>query len=130
MRRRLSGGFTLIEVLMTIGIFVITTVALIELYLSVTALNESNRNMTRAMADVKAVLEGIRNTSTGGLAAVTGTNWTTWATNNGLTTLPNEAMTVAYVNPAADPLDVTVTINWTERGRARHASSTSAQRSS
>ncbi|MBI3615498.1 MAG: type II secretion system protein [Candidatus Omnitrophica bacterium] len=114
-------GFTLIEILVTVSIFVITTAALVGFYVSIAAMNESSRNMTRAMADARAVLEQIRNVSIGGLAAVTGTGWTAWATANNLTSLNNEAVTVAYVNPAADPLDVTVTINWSERGRARFA---------
>ena len=114
-------GFTLIEVVMTIGIFAITTVALIGFYITVSVLNESSRNVTRAMADARAVLEGIRNSSASGLAAVTGTNWTSWAMNNNLDSLDQEAVSVAYANPAADPLNVTVRVNWSERGRARTA---------
>ena len=114
-------GFTLIEILMTVGIFVITTVALVGLNVSVAAMNESSRNLTQAMAGGRVILEQIRNASVGGLAAVTGTNWTTWAAANNLTSLNDESVTVAYVDPAADPLNVTVTVNWSERGRARSA---------
>ena len=71
------------------------------------------------MADARVVLEGIRETSTAGLAAVTATNWTTWAQGVGLTSLNNEA--VAVTSSGADPLAVTVQVSWQERGRARLA---------
>ena len=113
------GGFTLIELMMAVMIFTIAVVSLMGVYMAIAQLNESNRNLTRAVADTRIVLEAIRQTSSGGLSAVTGTNWTTWASANGLTALQNESTTVTYVDSAADPLSVTVQINWSERGRAR-----------
>ena len=106
---------------MTLGIFAVTTVSLISLYVAIAAINESARNMTQAMADGRAVMEAIRDTSTKGLSAVTGTNWTTWATANSLTSLNNETVTVTYANSAADPLDVSLTVQWSERDRTRSA---------
>ena len=106
---------------MSVMIFAVALVALVGVTLGISSLNESSRNLVRAMADAHILLEGIRETSTGGLAAVTATNWPAWATANGLISLNNEAVTVAYANPAADPLAVTVQVNWQERGRAKSA---------
>ncbi len=116
------AAFSLAELMVSVMVFTIGVVALMGVYLSVAQISESSRNLARAMADARVVLEGIRETSTAGLPAVTVTNWTTWASNGGLTSLNNESMTVTYANPAADPLAVTVQVNWQERGRARSAS--------
>jgi prepilin-type N-terminal cleavage/methylation domain-containing protein len=115
------SGFTMIEVMVAMTVFVIAIVALMGVYLGIAALSESSRNLTQAMADARVVLEGLRDTSGGGLAAVTGTDWTAWAENNGLTSLRDEAVTVTYADPAADPLSVTIQVTWEERQRARAA---------
>ena len=104
---------------MGVMIFTIAAVSLMGVYVGVAQLNESNRNLTRAMADARFVLEGIRDTSTAGLSSVTSTNWTTWATQNDLTSLGSEAVAVTYVNQAADPLQVHVQVSWQERSRAK-----------
>ena len=135
--RKKRNGFTFIEILLTMGIFSITTVALIGLLVSLAAMNESSRNTTRAMAHARLALEEVRNTAqTGGLGTVTATNWTTWwnnyaAANPGSLIEPGEVVQVHYVanpapgNPAAppagppDPLTVTIRVEWNERGRVR-----------
>ena len=124
MRKKIPGvskGFTLIEVLIAMLLFVTTFVVLLGIYVAIAGLRESSRNMTQAMADVRSVVEQMRNLSVGGLNNITGTDWTQWALDNNLTTLDNEALTVGYTNPAADPLDITVRIDWQERGRDRFA---------
>lgn len=117
-----DAGFTLAELMVAVMVFTIGAVALMGVYLGVSQLGEAGRNVAQAMADARVVLEGIRDTSTAGLPAVTATNWTTWAVTNGLTLLNNESVTVTYANPAADPLPVTVQVSWQDRGRARSAS--------
>lgn len=122
LRQKHSGrkGFTLIEIAITT---LILAVAFISLMLALTygmVLLESSRNMTQAGVDARALIEEMRRTCTsGGLAQVTATNWTTWGSTNGLTALDNEAIAVSYVDAAADPLEVTITVSWTERSRNR-----------
>lgn len=112
-------GFTLPEVMVALMVFAIAVLSLMGVYLTVSQLAESSRNLAQAMADARVVLEGIRETSTGGLAGVTGTNWTSWAVTKNLNVLNNESVTVT--SSGADPLVVTVQVSWQERGRARLA---------
>lgn len=121
-------------------IFATGMVFVVGIYLGLTRLTEGNRNWAQALNDARVVLEGIRDVSTGGLAAVTNTNWTHWAAdpNGGNLTDPqfrtnpapisNETVQVQYADvwnnpatPTADPLPVIVRVGWQERGRAQSA---------
>lgn len=114
-------GFTLVEIMVTLLVFATTVVVLVGVYLGIAQLRESGRNLSRAMADAQICLEVMRDASAVGLTAVTSTDWTAWASANGLVSLENETVTVTTENPAADPLDLTVRVDWRERGRARSA---------
>ena len=120
MRNR-AAGFTLMEILFAMVIFAVAAAGMSRFFMGAQHLSEGSRNLTRAMEDARIVTEAIRNASAVGLAGVTGTNWTQWAAQNGLTTLPNQAVTVTYANPNADPLSVTVQVSWLERNHARNA---------
>ncbi|MBI3333502.1 MAG: type II secretion system protein [Candidatus Omnitrophica bacterium] len=121
MMRMGREGFTLVEVMAAMMVFAVVMVGLAGVFLGVARLGESSRHLNRAMADARTVLDAIRDGSASGLAGVTGTNWTTWSQVNGLTSLPSEAVTVTYVNQAADPLSVTIQVSWLERGRTKRA---------
>ena len=112
-------GLTLVEILMALVVFAIGAVGLLSLTLGIAHFGESSRNLTQAIADLQVVLAAMRDTSTTGLSAVTSTDWGQWAFNNHLTNLPNESVTVTYVDPNADPLGVAIGVDWTERLRAR-----------
>ena len=117
--RRKSRGLTLMEVLITMSVFATAILALLGIYGNLASMRETGRNLNQAMSDARKVLETIRQNSGSGLASVTGTNWGTWAQQNNLTSLSAETVTVSYANVNADPLNVTVSVAWTERGRAR-----------
>ncbi len=119
--RRRAKGFTLMEIVMAMMVFAVAVVSLAGVFLGIFSLGESGRNLTQALNDARAVMEGIRETSASGLSTVTSTNWTTWAQAQGLTSLRNEAITVTYTNPSTDPLPVTVQVSWQERGQNRSA---------
>ena len=118
---RKARGFSLMEVLFAMVIFVALVGGMGRFFLGTGNLNEGSRNLTRAMEDARTVCEAIRNTSMGGLAAVTAVNWAAWATQNGLTTLPNQQVTVTFTNPAANPLPVRVVVSWQDRRHPRTA---------
>ena len=118
-RRAQARGLTLIEVLMTLMVFVTSVLSLMGIYGNVATLRETGRNLNQATLDARAVMEMMRENSNSGLATVTGTNWEAWAKQNNLTSLSGEAVTVSYGDTNADPLNVTVRVAWTERGRAR-----------
>lgn len=112
-------GFTLMEVLVAMMVFVTAFVILMGIYVGIASLRESSRNMIQATADARSVLEAMRDEAASGLTSVTAVDWTDWADTNGLTTLGEEEVSVDYVDAAADPLEVTVRIDWNERGRDR-----------
>jgi len=114
-------GLTLIEVLITLTVFATAILAIFGIYGDLAVMRETGRNLNQAMSDARTVLERMRQNSGSSLGSVTGTNWGTWAQQNNLTSLPAEAVTVNYVDTNADPLNVTVSVAWTERGRARSA---------
>ncbi len=118
-RRRSASGFTLIEVLVGMAVFVTALVVLLGIYTGIAALRESGRNTTQAVADARAVLEAMRDRSSTGLSNVTAQDWTQWAEDNGLTSLDSEVITVDYVDTSADPLEITVQVDWVERVRER-----------
>lgn len=112
-------GFTLVEVVVSTFVLAVGILALLGTFLSGLTLVESSRNRSVASADARAVFEEMRRLSGASLAQVTAQDWPTWGRNAGLTTLPNERVSVAFRNPAADPVEATVTINWQEKNRAR-----------
>ncbi|MBI3322663.1 MAG: prepilin-type N-terminal cleavage/methylation domain-containing protein [Candidatus Omnitrophica bacterium] len=120
MKRR-AAGFTLMEILFAMVIFAVAAVGMSRFFMGTQQLGEASRNLTRAMEDARMVTEAIRDNSAAGLAAVTGVNWAQWAVQNGLTTLPNQAVTVTYADQNADPLSVTIQVSWLDRNHARTA---------
>ncbi len=114
---RETKGFTLIEVVVSTFVLAVGILSLLGTFLSGLILVESSRNRSVAAADARAVFEEMRRLSGTSLAQVTAQNWSTWGRNAGLTALPNEQITVAFRNPAADPVEATVTVRWQERNR-------------
>lgn len=80
--------------------------------------SEAAFQRTTALQDANQVIELMRNTAASGTFP---TNVTTVYPNNGtvsgFTNLTNETITVSYANAVADPLNVTVTVSWSENGR-------------
>lgn len=80
-------------------------------------MNQSNRNLTTAVAHGQLVMERIRDTSFSSVAGRI--NNATWNYNTGdiqanLNSAPlvNETVVAAMPNGIGDPLDVTVTVSW------------------
>ena len=119
-----SRGFTLAEVTIAALLVAVGLVALMAAFYSGLQLVESGRNMAQASADARAVFEEMRRLSGTGLGPVVTRNWSAWSSQAGLTALPGEQVSVSFGDPAADPVEATVTVTWTERTRSRSASFT------
>ena len=119
-----TNGFTLVEVVVSTLIVAVGIVALLGTFLSGLILVESGRGMAVASADARAVFEEMRRLSAGGVGPVTARNWSVWSQQAGLTTLQNETVGVRFRNPAADPVEATVTVNWLEKNRNRSSAFT------
>ncbi len=118
-----SRGVTLVEVLMAMVIFAGCLGAFTVFYAAMGRLAESSRNLMQAMNDARTVLEAMRNTAqseglTGVTTGVTGRYpaGQNLAPGFGFAALRNETVTATYANPAADPLPVTVAVDWDEAG--------------
>lgn len=108
-------GLTLLELVIGVAIFIVAIVSLLGAYMGALTMSEGSRNLNTAINDATRVIEEMRNIP---FASITLTNWTTWASNNGANTLEDETITTTY--QGTDPLTVTVTVNWTEKGRQRN----------
>lgn len=108
------SGFTLLELVMGSAVLLIALLGLLSFYRSPFMLNEIARDTTIAIQDATKVIEQMRVTPFGSLQT---TNWDTWAQNNGAKNLPSETVSVAYTG--TDPLEFTVTVQWTRRNRTR-----------
>lgn len=121
-RSRRAGGFTLAE--LNIGVLLLGVGALALLGVSTSALHtlEGARNLGQATEEARTLLEKMRQTADNdGLLGVRTAypEGTDLAETLGLDTLSEQEVTVDYADPAADPLDVTVQIQWRERARTR-----------
>jgi len=123
--KRAEWGLTLVEILISILIFAIGMIAVAGIYASVGGLGESGYSLTQVMNDARVVLERMRRTADAyGLNNVTvsypeGQNL---AAMLGMQTLPGETITVDYLNPGQDPLQLKLWVQWSERNRIRSTS--------
>lgn len=121
---KLCGGFTLLEIMISIAIMVGAILAISGLFLTYAVLIETSKNTTVAVNNAQAVLEAIRNTDPFTAANVTanypaGVNL---APGFGFDKLNNEAIYPSY--SGTDPLQITITVNWQEKTRNRSESLT------
>lgn len=125
-------GFTFMELVVAMFVFTTAALAIIGALLAAQALAEGSRNLTSAVTDARTVLERIRRDVQASPDVATfadpaaspeyeAADYEAWVgsqqvAGTGFLNLTNEQVDVAYGNPGGDPLDVTVTVTWTERG--------------
>ncbi len=122
MKRYLKSnqGFTLAEVLVTALVFLVGFVCALLLFINSMSSTEYAGDLTTATAHSEHIFEEMKTRAT--LANITATDWQGWAQSDGMITLPQETVTVTYVNQAANPLDITVTISWVRKSRSYNVS--------
>lgn len=115
-------GFTLVELMIAATIIIVALATLLATYFVSFDANEMARYRIQASNDAKAVLEQMRNVvQVGNLSDVTSQNWTNWSLQNIIQNqnhpmvgdANSETITVSYADASADPLEVTVRVNWT-----------------
>lgn len=120
-----EGGFTLVELMITMGIMVGAMTSVLMANASISQTSEGIFQRSVAIQDANQVIERMRNT------AVTGTfpgNVTAAYPNSGsvsgFSSLTSEVVRVTYADRNGDgnaltdnPLDVTVTVTYLENGR-------------
>lgn len=108
--------------MITTTMLIVVLVPLFVIFVDYAVLMELYRNRVTAANDARYILEDIRDV-------------TPFTNSNVINNFPegidisnrigntrklmNETIVVTYANPAADPLTVTVTVNWIERRRNR-----------
>src|SRR3989338_1914398 len=121
---RQEKGFTFIELMLGISIFVTALFGLMYVLAQSLAMGQFSNDRTIAMNDARRGVEEIRNVAdSSGLPTVVGTNWVTWANVNLANALSGETVSVTdrqgnSLPVDTDPLPVRVSISWTEKGKA------------
>lgn len=124
-----KSGFTLAELTIAAIILILALGGLLTSFTGNFGLIDSGRSLTVAMNHARCVMEEIRDVNIPDL--VTLRDWTGWAQRpitdpnggGGCNTLSNESVQVSFPSGTqAEPLQVLVTVNWTEKGRSRSAS--------
>jgi prepilin-type N-terminal cleavage/methylation domain-containing protein len=114
MKNALNKGFTLLEVLVALGILVIAITGLLYAFINCILLNESNGNLVKAANDAQYVLEQIKGEDYSDIDDFV-TNFNTSQFSN----LNNEQVAFSEANIGTDIADITLNVTWTERGRNR-----------
>lgn len=108
-----NRGFLLPELLIAVTILAVALTGLLLLFTNCIFLNDANRNLIIATSHAQFAMEEIKNTP---FASITSTTWNSATiTSKGLVPLSNESIVINVVG--TDLLDVTVTVNWKDRGR-------------
>jgi prepilin-type N-terminal cleavage/methylation domain-containing protein len=132
-RRGARGGFTLAEVMISVAVLVVAVLGTFATQLSSSNVMRTSRETNAAMMDLRSAMDFLLVADFDDLAAA-GTDFADGAQIAAFTDLhlANEAITVDYPNFAGgavpDPLQVVVTVTWTDFGGRDRSLSLSSMR--
>lgn len=113
-----ARGVSLLEILVAVTIISFVSVGILQTFLVNLNAAELNKGNTVAMAHLGNMLEKIKCTAFNDLTTrfpngdVDGPTGNNYADIAGGYTLTNEHITVTYVDPSSDPLEIVVTLTW------------------
>ncbi|MCD6094197.1 MAG: type II secretion system protein [Candidatus Omnitrophica bacterium] len=112
-------GFTLLELICAVAILVVALVGLLSSYTGSLNLIQANTNTSIAVNEAQRIIEEMRKRNL--RANIVSEDWPAWVISEGCNCLSNESINVTYPDGTdADPLQILVRVNWTEKGRARN----------
>jgi len=115
-RRGASSGFTLVELVITVGTTLIAVLGSIQLFTYCMWQSENAGNLTSSMQEAFAKVEEIRATPYGDIMTTFGPP--AGQTSRSFTPTRVQGLGIIYVNEVSpDLLQVEVVVNWQERGR-------------
>ena len=118
-----QSGLTLVELVFAIMLLAIAGVTLLGAYQVSHQLAEVAQQTRIAVNDLKTMMEHVKSTPFASLTTSfpngvpNGPGGNAYSTLLGGYGMAGEQITVAYPNPAANPLEVIVTVSWTYRSR-------------
>ena len=118
MKRANKNGFALVEILLATLIIVIAGVAILQTFLLGAHFSLVNKDRTIAMTHLGSMMETVISTPFNSIVAkfpdgvADGPGSNLYTNIVGGYTLKNEHLTVSYVNPSSDPLEITVALSW------------------
>ena len=119
-----KAGFTLIELMIALVVVTVVIVSYIGANILAQRNTEEMHERTLAIQDANRVIEQMRNISrTGTFPGNVLTAYPNNSTPSRFRNLDQEAITISYVSPTANPLDVTITVAWLSYAK-RQASET------
>jgi len=116
------SGFTLVEGLFAIVLMTIVIAAVGSSFQYAASMNAFAQDKIAAANDAEKTMEEVRRVAnSSGLAATsTASTWTTWISAQTFSGLPDESVAVTFpAGTAGDPLQVLVTVTWSEKSATR-----------
>jgi len=117
-------GVTLVEIMVSVFVLSIGITGSLAYFTTAKSATLLSRDTTTATSHGEYILEEMSALST--LAEIVSENdpeyWNTFIAAQNLNTLDNEVITIAFADPDADPLNITVTVDWQTNTRARNIS--------
>ena len=116
-----KNGFSLVELMISAAILVAAILPIFMLFCYYLIAMEISRNTTIAVSDAAFIIEDIRGTDPFTLnnVVIAYPNGVDRASLIGPQKLKDETVRVFYQNPAADPLVITVQVDWKDQVKIR-----------
>ena len=121
-----NKGITLAEILLAMVIISVAALAVLQSYIADVNLSQVNKEDVVAAAHLNNVMEAIKCTPFSDITVdfpngvAGGSAGNNYADLVGGYALNNEQLTVSYINPNADPLEITASVTWRDIRGANH----------